>query len=120
MDCDLMNRRLVIGGLMAFVAASPVLAQHSDHTESDHASGGGGGRGGAGGGQHGRPADRHSGEDGHTDDHGDDHGADHGDDHASGGKGRGGPKYRGGRTTAVSGFGRGRSLEDRVLKLPAF
>jgi len=125
MDCDCINRRLLITGLLACVTAGPGLAQHTDQVEGGHASGGGGsGRGGQGGGQHGRPADRHTGEDDHTDDHtddhADDHDDDHGDDHASGGKGRGGPKYRGGKTTAVSGFGRGRSLEDRVLKLPAF
>ncbi|WP_294609256.1 hypothetical protein [Roseovarius sp.] len=116
-----MNRRLVLTSLCALVVAGPVAAQHEDGTATDHGADTGHASG-AGGAQHGRPADAHnSGEDDHGDDHGDDHTSDEGDhsDHESGGKGKG-PKYRGGRDTVTVGVGHGRSLEERVLKVPAF
>lgn len=126
MPSDTLDRRLFVAGLLAFALTSVAQAQHTDETHTDHASGGGG-RGGSGGhssgGQRGRPTDPHGEDDEHSDDHGDDHGDehedDHGDDHASGKKGKG-PRYKGGRETVSVGVSHGRSLEDRVLKVPSF
>ena len=127
MPNDHINRRSLLTSLLAMALATPTLAQHTEPSATSHSSGVGG-AGGHGGGQFGRPVDRQS-DDGHGDDHGDDHtsddhGDDDSDDHASGGKGKrgkGGPQY-GGRRDAVASArgGRGRSLEDKVLKKPSF
>lgn len=122
MPNDTLDRRLFVVGVLALALTRSAQAQHTEGTDTAHASGEGG-RGGSGGhssgGQRGRPENPHSGEDDHTDDHTDDHGDDHGDDHASGKKGKG-PRYKGGRETVSVGVSHGRSLEDRVLKIEPF
>ena len=128
MSAKWMNRRLLLTSFCAIALAMPALGQHTDGTDTTHGSGKGRGAGGSGG-QRGKPEDPHSGEDDHGDDHGgdddhgdaDDHGDDHGDgdDHASGGKGKG-PKYKGGSNADSFTAGHGRSLEDKVLKVPDF
>lgn len=126
MSFEALDRRLFLGGVLAIVLARSGFAQHADDEEGGHSTGGGRGAGGHGGAQRGRPEDPHSGEDDHGDDHGDDHTDDehtddHGEDHASGSKGKGGAYFRGGRdVSGAAGVGRGRSLEDRVLKSPDF
>lgn len=137
MSIDPMNRRLVLASFFAFVCSAPSLTQAAE--EGGHSPGqgrGGNGGGSHSGGQHGRPEGGHSSDEEHDhttgetgdDEHDhttggpDDEEHDHttGEDHGTEGKGKGSKKFQGGETTAVSGFGRGRSLEDRVLKFPDF